>query len=260
MIKSLIESLLMIIKKPVVLVAGIVFILIDFAFRYFFEEQSIEVLFKFFEFSTYPVFSIERMPFQLIASYPGDLIFLGMVLIVNSVIGLMLSVSIANYIFEKKSIISSVIYSFSNIMKIIALVLFFGLILIFSAIVLWIVALFALATGLIGAIILFLVILLMGFVMIHFAFVPALIGKGMKIKEALKESWNFSAKNIFGLILLLIAIALINSVLTQIYIAILNTGTGDDEVLMIFIEFILSLIILTYSNIVFPSYYLNKNK
>ncbi len=260
MIKSLIESLLTIVKKPAVLLAGIVFILINFAFRYFMEEQAIEVLFKFFEFSTYPVFSLEKMPFQLIASYPGDLFFLGAVLILNSVIGLMLSVSIANYIFEKKSIVSSIIYSFSNIVKILALVLFFGLILVFSVIVLWLVSLFALATGLIGAIILLLVILLMGFVLIHFAFVPALIGKGMKIKEALKESWNFSAKNIFGLILLLIAIALINSVLTQIYIAILNSGIGEDEVLMIFIELILSLIILTYSNIVFPAYYLNKNK
>jgi len=259
MIKSLIESVLMIVKKPQVLVPGIVFILLDFISRYFLEEQAIEVLFKFFEFTTYPIFNLQKMPFQLIASYPGDLMFLGFVLIISSVIGTMLSVSIANYFFEKKSIVSSIIYSVKNLIKILIFVLFFGLMLLFSLIVLWIVAFFALATGLIGIIILLLVILLMGFVLVHFAFVPALLGKNLKIKEALKESWNFTAKNFLGVVLLLIGIMLINFILSQIYLMILKTGFGENE-LMIFVEMIFSLIILTYSNTVFPLFYLNKSK
>ncbi|PJA21451.1 MAG: hypothetical protein COX63_00095, partial [Candidatus Diapherotrites archaeon CG_4_10_14_0_2_um_filter_31_5] len=139
------------------------------------------------------------------------------------------------------------------------LVLFFGLIFVFSAIVLWIVALFAFAAGFLGAIILLLVIVFMGFVLLHFVFVPALIGKGLNIKKAFKESWNFSGKNFFSVILLLIGIALIDFVLSQIYIIILNTDFGENE-LMIIVEMIFTLIILTYTNIVFPLFYLNKSK
>ena len=259
MIKSLIDSVLMLVKKPAVFVPGIFFLIADFIFRYFTEEQTIEVLFKFLEFSTYPIFNLQRMPFQLIASYPGDLTYLSIALIVSSVIGTMLSVSIANYIFEKKSIINSIIYSIKNIIKILGLIVFFGLMILFSLIVLWIVSIFAFATGLVGAIILFLVMVLMGFVLLHFLFVPTLLGKGMKIKEALKESWNFSAKNFIKLILLLIGITIINFVLGQIYLAILNTSFGEND-LMIFVEMIFTLIIVSYSNIIFPLFYLNKSK
>lgn len=259
MIKSLIESILMPIKKPAVLIPGILFILTDFIFRYLTEESAIEILFNFFEFSSYPVFTLDKMPFYFISSYSGEVIFLALILGISTVIGLMFSVSIANYIFEKKSIINSVVFAVKNLMKIIGLVLFFGLILLFSAAVLWLVMLFALASGLIGVILLLLVILLMGFVLIHFAFVPALIGKGMKIKQALKESWNFSAKNLMQLILLLIGITIINFVLGQAYLQILNTSFGETD-LMILVEMIFSLIILSYTNIVFPLFYLNTNK
>lgn len=259
MIKSLIESVLMLVKKPVVLVPGIVFILIDFVFRYLVEDQAIETVFKFFEFSTYPVFELQRMPFQLIASYPSEIMFVGLFLGISSVIATMLSVSLANYVFERnKSIIYSIIFSIKSLMKIILLVLFFGLILVFSGIVLWIVSLLALAAGLIGAIILLLVLVFMGFVLLHFVFVPALLGKGLNIKQAFKESWKFSGKNFISVLLLLIAIAIINTVLTQIYIAILNTGLGEET--MILIEMIFTLVILTYTNIVFPLFYLNKSK
>ncbi|PIN99195.1 MAG: hypothetical protein COT90_00700 [Candidatus Diapherotrites archaeon CG10_big_fil_rev_8_21_14_0_10_31_34] len=260
MIKSLIESVLMILKKPVVLLAGIVFILIDFIFRYVVEDQAIETVFSFLNFSNYPLFELQKMPFQLIASYPSELIFVGLFLIISSVISTMMSVSLANYVFEKnKSITSSIMFSVKNLMKIILLVLFFGLIFVFSAIVLWIVALFAFAAGFLGAIILLLVIVFMGFVLLHFVFVPALIGKGLNIKKAFKESWNFSGKNFFSVILLLIGIALIDFVLSQIYIIILNTDFGENE-LMIIVEMIFTLIILTYTNIVFPLFYLNKSK
>jgi len=257
MITSIINSLLMLVKKPKVFLPALVFLLIDFGFKYIFEEQMIETIFKFLEFTTYPIFNLQRLPFQFIASYPGDILFLGFALIVSSVIGLMISVSIANFIFEKKSISFSVIYSIKNLGKIIEFTLFFGLILLFSLIVLWIVFFFALSTGIIGTIILLVVIVLMGFVFLHFAFVPALLGKNMKIKEALKESWNFTGKHFIDLILLLIGIMIINFVLSQIYLQILITELGDNE-LMIFVELIFSLIIISYTNIVFPLFYLNK--
>ncbi|MBU2476843.1 hypothetical protein KKG83_05215 [Candidatus Micrarchaeota archaeon] len=259
MISSLISSVLMLAKKPKILLPGILFVIADFIIRYFTEEQAIEVLFKFFEFSTYPVFNLQRMPFQLIASYPGNLTFLGTLLIVNSVLGIMLSVSIANFLFEKKSVLSSIMYSVSNIIKILGFVLFFGLMMLFSVIVLWIVSAFAIAAGIIGMIVLILVILLEGFVLVHFAFVPALLGKGMKIKEALKESWNFTTKQFISVILLLIGIMIINFVLGQVYALIVNSSFGEND-LMVLVEMVFSLIILTYSNIVFPLFYLNKNK
>ncbi|MFH1664159.1 MAG: hypothetical protein ABH986_05115 [archaeon] len=259
MINSLIESVLIMVKKPKILLPGIIFMLLDFIARYFFEEQSIEVLFKFLEFSSYPVVSLQKMPFQVIAGYPGDLMFLGFVLLISSVIGVMLSVSIANYLIEKKSVIGSIIFSIKNALKILVLVLFFGLMLLLSGIVLWIAMLFAVEGGILGAIILLLVILLMGFVLVHFAFVLTLIAKKLNIKQALKESWNFSSKHFFELILLLIGVMLINAVLSQIYLIVLNTAFGENE-LMVLVEMVFSLIILTYSNAVFPLYYLNKSK
>ncbi|MBU2099617.1 hypothetical protein KKB11_00100, partial [Candidatus Micrarchaeota archaeon] len=138
-------------------------------------------------------------------------------------------------------------------------VLFFGLMMLFSVIVLWIVSAFAIAAGIIGMIVLILVILLEGFVLVHFAFVPALLGKGMKIKEALKESWNFTTKQFISVILLLIGIMIINFVLGQVYALIVNSSFGEND-LMVLVEMVFSLIILTYSNIVFPLFYLNKNK
>ena len=72
------------------------------------------------------------MPCQLIASYPGDFTFLTGILLINSVIGIMLSVSIANFIFEKKSIIGSIFYSIQNITKILMFVLFLMLFLFFK--------------------------------------------------------------------------------------------------------------------------------
>ncbi len=259
MIKSLTESVLMLIKKPQILIPGIIFLLTDFIFRYLTEESAIETMFKFFEFSSYPVFTLDKMPFYFLSSYSGEAIFLTLILGISSIIGLMFSVSIANYVFEKKSIINSVVFAVKNLMKITGFVLFFGLILLFSAAVLWIVMLFALAAGLIGITLLLLVILLMGFVLIHFAFVPALLGKGMKIKEAFKESWNFSSKNLMQLILLLIGITIINFILGQVYLQILNTSFGETD-LMILVEMVFSLIILSYTNIVFPLFYLNTNK
>jgi len=260
MIKSLIDSVLMIVKKPVVLLAGIAFILIDFFFRYLVEDQAIEVVFKFLDFNSYPIFELQKMPFQLIASYPGELLALSLFLIASSVISTMLSVSLANYVFEKKkSIINSIMFSVKSLMKIIGFILFFGLIFIFSGIVLWIVSLLAFAAGLLGAIILFLVLVLMGFVLIHFVFVPALLGKGMKIKQAFQESWKITGKNFFSVLLLLIGIAIINTILNQIYLIILNTSFGEND-LMILVEMLFTLIILTYTNLVFPLFYLNKTK
>jgi membrane-anchored glycerophosphoryl diester phosphodiesterase (GDPDase) len=258
MIKSLIESVLTIVKKPVVLVPGMVFILIDFFVRFLFEEQAIETIFKFFEFSAYPVFSLQRMPFQLIASYPQELAFLAFISALNLVIALMISVSIANYIFEKKSIIQSIIYSIKNLTKIIFLVLFFGLMIVLSLIILWAAFVFALRTGLLGAITLLLVTVLMGFIALHFFFVPALIGKGMKIKQALKESWNFSSKHFIQVTLVLLAIAIISSLINEIYWKTLSYT--DSEGSAILIEFASNLITLTYINVLLPLFYLNKSK
>ncbi len=259
MIKSLTDSVLLLIKKPAILTAGIFFILIDFIFRYFTEEQAFEALFKFLNISTYPIFELQRMPFQLISSFSGELLFLGLFLTASSVISAMFSVSTANYIFEKKSIIDSIVFSFKNLMTIILFVLFFGLIVVFSGIILWIVFLFALASGLIGAIILVLITVLMGFIFLHFVFVPALLGKGMKIKKAFQESWNITEKNFISVLLLLVALGLAGIVFEQIYLIILTSILGKNSS-VILIEMLLSLILAAYANILFPLFYLNKTK
>jgi len=259
MIKSLVGAVETMARKPLVFVPGIVFILIDFIFRYILEDQAIESSFLFLDFLSVPVFGLQRMPFQMIASYPGEIIFLGLFVAASTVIGTMFSVSVANYVFEKKSALISVIYSVKSLMKIILFVLFFGLILVFSAIVLWIAMLFALAAGIIGTIIFLLLITLMGFVLVHFVFVPALMGKGMNIKQAFTESWKITGKNFFEVLLLLIGIALIQAGINQAYMILLDSSFGESD-LMILAGMVFSLIGLTYTNIVFPLFYLNKTK
>ena len=261
MIDSLVNSFKIMIKKPIVLIVAIVAVLIQSLFLFFAFGPIIEMLIDVMFLNFVPDQGLAS-PVQFVAMHPiGTLAVFGM-LAITAIISTMAMFIYSRYVKDTAEGSGSggraVKYSFSNLGKIIGLMFFFCILFLGLGIVMWVLMLLALGPYLIVPIILFLLMLFAFYLAIKLAFaIPIMAMDELPIREALKKSWEFSAKNLWGIIALFVAIGIILMLINGIGANIIE-GFFVSDIVAFIIFVIFSAITFAYSHVALPLYYLKK--
>ncbi len=284
MINSLIEGFRLILEKPKILLPAVLVNLINFliivityiAFSEFIVNTVIELKTantQGFELLTY---LIKTNPIEMVSIF------------IASLIVVMLNVSLiyfyALYVKEKKPIRELFSHSLKKWKEILTLIIFS--VLVFSVANMLYALIVSLTEGI--TTILTTIILLLVFLFLYFKFflfIPVMAINGKKLKEGLIEAWNFSNKHLLALFLLIIAVILVNLIIQGIEIILVDllldraleivslivvTPSMPEQTALLTLEvlnienyqiisgLLFSSIAVTYTNLVFPLFYLTK--
>lgn len=259
LLESIKESFEFCVKKPLVFVPAVILMLVSIALYDLTTNIMTQVLFRLSTVDVIPNVSVFQFPYfmySIISDQVG--IWIGIILLM-ALINVIVLYWTVRYVMSAKTKTGNIMNALQTALKSIANMIILFIFLAVIAIALLEVGLFFVwlsqYLSFIGVIILFLYMLLIVYLLVHFMLiVPAMAVKQCNTGKALREAWEFGNEHWGGILLMLIFLAVINAVLnTVLNLAFGVFGAGS---LMIALSAIFSLFFLTYSNVLFGVYYL----
>jgi amino acid transporter len=261
MISTILRALKLVVLKPMFLLPAIVIGIINGLVLIASQEVLIENLILYLNELLTLRLNFFEIPFHLISVFPMESLTTILLVFIGFMLNFWLLFSYArlaqNYYNKKTGILEAIGYGFKSIGKIFQLNVFFFLISGFFAVIGFILILLSIEIELIGLILLFAFFIFCFYLLAKFWFTPVIMAvENEKLKPALKESWNFSSKHFWGIIFLILIVMVI--VFSANLIA-LTYGLNIESITIYYaLTFIISLIMASFTSIVFPLYYLEK--
>ncbi len=262
MIKTLVNSFTILIKKPAMLILAILASILNMVLITLVGQPIGEMIADVLFFGILPDTGAVAFPLHFVQMYPfgvGALVVLmGYLFIMSTLLSFFFSKYIRDTAEKKASKGAAFGYMLRNIPKIIGLFLFFSFAWGVLLFILWILLLISLGPYALVGIIMLIYMLLLAYLWIKLSFaIPAMAMDGISIREALRKSWEFTGKNLFGILTMFFFIMIITGLINSIGISLINLSYINEYVDALLFA-IFSGIASAYTYAAFPLYYLKK--
>ena len=262
MIKTLLNSFTILIKKPAMLILAILGSILNIVLITLLGQPIGEMIADILFFGIIPDTGAVAFPLHFIQMYPFGFVALFVLITSIFIISTLLSFFFSKYIrdtAEKRASKGAAFgYMLGNIVKIIGLFLFFTFVWSVLLFILWIMMLISLGPYALVGIIMLIYMLLLAYLWIKLSFaIPAMAMDQISIREALRKSWEFTGKNLLGVLTLFFFVMIVTGLINNIGISLFNLIYINEYVdVLIFAAF--SGLASAYTYAVFPIYYLKK--
>jgi len=260
MLGPLISGLIEFIKRPLIVIPGLVAGIINSSIWYILLLPQLVLIDSLFVLQNIPQVPLIMLPFALFSKYWFWLMFVGINYVISVIVSFWTIFVYSHLMSEKKATIrNSIGYGIKNLGKIIGLSIFFVLLTLFiGGISLLLITLME-TLGIIGIILIFIWFLLVIYTLIKLVFLPFIFAiEKNKIRDALKNTWDFTGKHFFMILLLLGVLQIVMFIITQLTLNV--TILFEDELTPILIGGSIPWIGFAYSSIVMSKFYLGRKK
>ncbi len=263
MIETLGNAAKRIIKNPLVLLPAFASIAIFFILAYIFSPFLIELAVEIMVLENFPDTSLNVLPFQLIGLYGLQLTALLVFTVLSGILFAALNYWYAVY--EKLAldgntsigkVCEETMHAFGQILSFTFFIVILGFLI---GILLWFSLMLTLFFELGGLVLLVLLVLAGFYIAVKFVFVlQALAFDKSNVRKALEQSWNFSQKRFWQVLLFVI-------VVTIIYGVLMNIGTTasdffEEEIISVIVFAVFWAVFLAFSGLALAGYYGKKAK
>ena len=250
------------VKKPLLVLPSIAAVAILFGLLFLFLEILIELMVNVMLLEIVPEGPLYALPFQFIAIYGPHLLAVLAFTVIGAVLFTSLNYWFGSFIAGKIKGQESFGKTFSKtkkgLGKIIAFVIFVILVALVFGTLFWVFALIFQAVPVLGILLIALLSLAAFYLYVKLAFViSALALEKGTVKQAFEQSWNFSQKRFWQILLFLIVVSVLNQLI--IFIGSSISELFLDENIEIAILALFWAIALTFVGFALPTYYA-KNK
>ncbi len=261
MIKSVLGSAKMLVKNPLLLLPSLAAIAIFLGLTYIFAGFLIDLLLNAVFLELVPDAPLAQLPFQFIAIYFPELVGIFVLAIISAILFTALNYWYAAYVGMsakgKASIGKACGETISELGKVISFVVFILAVLFLFGFLAWLFLMVALAIPLLGFLLLGLLGFLGFYLYIKLAFaISSMALEEAKVKEGLKNSWNFVVKKVWSVVLLVAVVAVINQFV--IFVGAYATDFILDDLIGLIVIAVFWSIVLAFAGLAFPRYYSEK--
>jgi len=258
-IESIVNALKGIAAKPAVLLPALATPIAVLLLVFVFQEALFNLLTEAIFFGELPETTVTQFPVHLAAMYGAELFVVALIAFVASIVSIgvvFVQARLAAGIMDgKTSIRESLGNLLGNTGSVVALGVFVFVIALLAMLLLWITVIIAGFNGFLGMLLGALVVLLAAYLAIKLAFtVQAMALEGAKLKEALLKSWEFTNNRFWGVVVFLIAVAIIYSIVISVGDAISAAVPEENISGIVFVIF--WLVAASFTNLAIANYYL----
>ena len=260
MFKSLIGSLGQIAAKPQVLLAGIIATVFQTIIFYFSLTPLANVFDNAVLLGELPNVSLIELPFQFYKMYASDLNVILVFLLLSMIVQFWLAIVVArfaeNTMHKKQGILEAIGFGIASFWKIIGAIVFLlaaaGIFFALFQIIIWL----SDFSQELSLILMLLLAVFTAYLFVKLLFFLQIMGaKAANARIALLESWNFSKKRFWFIVILIVILSIISG-LIDFAGSLASEPFGDSIIATIVLAFF-SILGTTYSTLVLANYYLN---
>ncbi len=269
MVTAIIKAFALLAKKPQLLLIAAATAMVTGAFLLFLEDALLQAMFTVILFGGLTEFSLKELPFKFCALYGNEASLLAAFSALSMLVNFGMIFAYTRFVGEirkgTESVSGAIGFAFGKIGEMVKLLFFYWVLGLFLFVVGWILVVNFLGLGFFGLAVLLVYALFLIVLFLSLLFTPVIMAaEEIKMREALKKSWKFFWKHVFGIIFLLaIPLAVILGGLfpaLQFSVGSFLADLFGQEILFDLTLIAFTLVAGAFSTLVFPLYYYSKEE